>query len=91
MNPYILQYNPKWADWFFEESCLIKNAVLININLYHIGSTAIPNMYAKECIDILGEIDNYEEGIRLVKPLERLGFEYRGEYCKPPTFSGSLN
>ena len=80
MSSYIFQYNPKWADWYVEESDQIRKTILIEINLYHIGSTAVPNMHAKECIDILGEINDYDEGKNIIKPLESLGYEYRGEY-----------
>ena len=80
MNQYIFEYNPQWADWYLEEARLIKSETPINIKLFHIGSTAIVNMHAKQCIDILGEVESFEDGSMLIKPLEGLGFEYRGEY-----------
>ena len=80
MTQYIFEHNPLWADWYTEEAAQIESETPISIKLFHIGSTAIPNMFAKECIDMLGEIESYEEGNKLIEPLKKLGFEYRGEY-----------
>ena len=80
LAPYLFEHNPLWADWYLQTSQLIRSEVSVNIDLYHIGSTAIPNLMAKECIDILGVIENVETAKNLIEPLEKLGFEYRGEY-----------
>lgn len=49
--------DPRWADWYREEAALIQ-AVLppdLPLRLTHIGSTAIPGIYAKPIVDILAE------------------------------------
>lgn len=56
--PIILsEHKSCWQDWYEEEKQAI--AALLpgqNIKIHHIGSTAIPNIWAKPIIDILIEI-----------------------------------
>lgn len=62
--PIILsEHKSCWQDWYEEEKRTI--AALLpdqNIKISHIGSTAIPRIWAKPIIDILVEIP---EGIPL--------------------------
>ena len=77
---YILPHNPAWKDIFDSVSRAIREKVSIEIELHHIGSTAINNLSAKNCIDILGVIEDFEVGLTIIKPIEDLGFIYKGEY-----------
>jgi len=56
--PVILaNYDPLWARLFVEEQQLISNALgKIGLRIEHFGSTSIPNLTAKDTIDILVEI-----------------------------------
>ena len=57
-------YNPKWIDFFLLEKKNIENTLNDNCKeIYHIGSTAIPNMIAKPIIDILLIVNNKSKGI----------------------------
>ena len=56
--PIILsEHKSCWQDWYEEEKRAV--AALLpdqNIKIHHIGSTAIPNIWAKPIIDILVEV-----------------------------------
>lgn len=55
----LTKHNENWKHWFSEEKIklnqLLKSMQLIRIS--HIGSTAIPTIYAKPIVDILVETD----------------------------------
>lgn len=77
-------YNSAWPKTFEKEALKIKEALGSNfIAIHHIGSTAVPGLYAKPVIDMIGVVKNPEEAIQ---PLESLGFKYKGEYNIPLRF-----
>lgn len=49
----------QWAQWYEEEVHVLKNHLpyVDRLRIHHIGSTAIPSIWAKPIIDILVEID----------------------------------
>lgn len=49
----------------------------------HIGSTSVPGLGAKPIIDVMPGLRTFEDGGKVVSPLERIGYEYRGEYGIP--------
>ena len=64
--PIILEeHNPLWAEWYREESEALA-AMLPGAKISHIGSTAIPGIWAKPTVDILVEIGQ-EQDMRAVK------------------------
>ena len=55
--PIILtKHHDHWKEWYFEEENLLKNILPQLERISHIGSTAIPTIWAKPIIDILVEI-----------------------------------
>ena len=55
--PIVLtEHQERWRKWYLEEETLLKNAFLKMYRISHIGSTAIPTIWAKPIIDILVEI-----------------------------------
>lgn len=48
----LVPHNDAWRDWFYEESHALSQ-ILPGFNLFHIGSTAIPGIYAKNIVDIM--------------------------------------
>ena len=55
--PIVLtEHQECWRKWYWEEESLIKNTLLKIYRISHIGSTAIPTIWAKPIIDILVEI-----------------------------------
>jgi GrpB-like predicted nucleotidyltransferase (UPF0157 family) len=50
------------------------------INIYHIGSTAIPNIKGKPIIDILVEVKNIKNVDKFINGMELEGYEHKGEF-----------
>ena len=75
-----MQHDATWKDDFLFEKQRIKSAVDdFSIRIEHIGSTSIPNIYAKPILDIA--ILCGEKGLEsAAKALEKLGYEYRGQF-----------
>ena len=77
-------YNPQWKELFLQEKNLISTAISdFLIDIQHIGSTAIPNIVAKPIIDIAVSINSLNNIEKIIKPLEKIGFIYRGEQGIP--------
>ena len=50
----LVKYNPEWTKLFTIASNEIKSVLKANcIQIHHIGSTAIPDIFAKPIIDML--------------------------------------
>jgi GrpB-like predicted nucleotidyltransferase (UPF0157 family) len=79
-NLQLLPHNPMWKDDFLSESQRIKSAVRdSSIRLEHVGSTAIPDIYAKPILDMA--ILCGEKGLELIADtLPKLGYDYRGQF-----------
>ena len=55
--PIILtEHQDHWKEWYFEEESLLKSILPQIKRISHIGSTAIPTIWAKPIIDILVEV-----------------------------------
>jgi GrpB-like predicted nucleotidyltransferase (UPF0157 family) len=53
----VVPHDPKWRDLFEIESKSVADALGENVVIvHHIGSTAIPNIYAKPIVDLLVEV-----------------------------------
>lgn len=73
-------YNPKWKDLFTYEFELIKDALNAHvIAIHHIGSTAIPDLSAKEDLDICLVVDHLDNSLEL----EKIGYIFKGELNIP--------
>ena len=58
----LVKHNNEWTSWYEDEkTSLLDTLKQYKVTLYHIGSTAIPNIYSKDIIDIILEIYNSEE------------------------------
>ena len=76
----VIPYKEEWSALFLEESEKIKEVYGDEIvSIYHIGSTAIPNIYAKPVIDILVEVMDIDRIDLYNKRMEQLNYEARGE------------
>lgn len=60
---FLVEHNREWARWYDEEvkaiSSLVPEKYITQIS--HIGSTAIPNIQAKNIVDILLEVPSEKE------------------------------
>jgi len=68
-------HNPLWREWYQQEARLLRHYLpQENIQLHHIGSTAIPGMDAKPIIDILLETADGAALRRIADALIRHGY-----------------
>ena len=77
----LVSYQKEWKTLFEREEKSIRAAVGdFALAIEHIGSTAIPNLVAKPIIDIMVGVRDLSEVEKFLRePLEKIGYEYRGE------------
>ncbi|MBI2514611.1 GrpB family protein [Candidatus Wolfebacteria bacterium] len=80
----LLPHNKKWKLLFEnEEKKIEKKLGDLVIDIQHIGSTSIPGIPAKPIIDISMGVRVMKDAKKLIKPLEKLGYELRREFGRP--------
>jgi GrpB-like predicted nucleotidyltransferase (UPF0157 family) len=80
----VVPHNPRWRDAFEAEAKHVGAALGENVvAVHHIGSTAIPNIYAKPVIDMLVEVRDITEVDGRNSAMESLGYEVMGEFGIP--------
>jgi GrpB-like predicted nucleotidyltransferase (UPF0157 family) len=80
----VVPHDPQWRDAFEAEAKHVVAALGENVvAIHHIGSTAIPNIYAKPVIDLLVEVRDITEVDGQSSAMESLGYEVMGEYGIP--------
>ena len=62
----LTQHQDSWQTWYEEEADLLQKLLPPNARIHHIGSTAIPDIWAKPIVDILVEVEK-EEDLERVK------------------------
>jgi GrpB-like predicted nucleotidyltransferase (UPF0157 family) len=83
----IIDYKPTWTQEFLAIGSRLRAALGTQaLAIHHIGSTSVPNLAAKDVIDIQITVSNLEEDI--LKPkLEQAGFVWREgvihDHCPP--------
>ena len=75
----VVDYDPEWADRFRQ----IRNRVWpgichIAVEFEHVGSTSVPGLAAKPVIDIDVVIPSHAELAEVIRCLEPMGYEHRG-------------
>ncbi len=72
----ITDYSDKWADLYKKEAKLITDSFSQSeiVRIDHIGSTAIPRIKAKPTIDILLQISEQLDVLKLKETFESLGY-----------------
>lgn len=76
--------NPAWNESYFKAASELKEILKDNcIEIHHIGSTAIPNIYAKPIIDVLPVVKDINQIDALNPQFEALGYICMGEYGMP--------
>jgi len=77
----VVPHNPQWRDAFEAEARRVAAALGENAAaIHHIGSTAIPNIYAKPVIDMLVEVRDITGLDGQSSAMESLGYEVMGEF-----------
>jgi GrpB-like predicted nucleotidyltransferase (UPF0157 family) len=80
----VVPHNPHWRVAFAAEAALVASAIgPAVVTIHHIGSTAIPDIYAKPVIDLLVEVVDLEPVDRAQPALVALGYEAMGEFGLP--------
>ena len=80
----VVPHDPRWRDAFEAEAKHVAAALGENVvAVHHIGSTAIPNIYAKPIVDLLVEAGDIAEVDGRSSSMESLGYEVMGEYGIP--------
>ncbi|HEX8503293.1 MAG TPA: GrpB family protein [Pyrinomonadaceae bacterium] len=80
----VVPHDPRWRDAFEAEAKDIAAALGDNVAaVHHIGSTAIPGIYAKPIIDFLVEVRDIAGVDGRSPAMETLGYEVMGEYGIP--------
>ena len=80
----IADYKPMWPTLYEEERAHILHVIGDCIeDIQHIGSTSVPGLGAKPIIDIMVGIHDLSLVDNCVQPLQRLGYEYLGEFGIP--------
>jgi len=81
MRIVVVEHDPAWKAEFEKESRSISRVLGDRVlRLHHIGSTAIPGIFAKPVIDILMEVENIVELDSTSSAMARLGYESMGEF-----------
>jgi len=80
----LLEYNSEWPAMFENAAAEIKSILQDNLlEVHHIGSTSIPNIYAKPMVDVLPIVKNLSLVDSLNRKFEALGYVCMGEYGIP--------
>jgi GrpB-like predicted nucleotidyltransferase (UPF0157 family) len=77
----VVSHSPKWPEAFEVESKCVANALGENVvAIHHIGSTAIPSIYAKPIIDLLVEVKDIIQVDEQSITMGALGYAVMGEF-----------
>jgi len=77
----VVPHDPRWRDAFESEAQHVAAALGENVvAIHHIGSTAIPGIYAKPVVDLLVEVRDVAGADGRSSAMESLGYEVMGEY-----------
>lgn len=78
----VTAHDPRWQAAFKAEAESVLKALGDEnvVAVHHIGSTAIPNIYAKPVIDLLVEVRSHEKLDERSGEMAAIGYEVMGEY-----------
>jgi len=85
--PIILsEHKSVWKRNYLKEKALVEQAVSSwnIVRISHIGSTAVPGLIAKPTIDVLVEIKDGIDNVRLISNMQREGYRYIEQPENPP-------
>lgn len=77
----VVSYRAEWEKMFLNEAEKIRKILGKNvIEIYHIGSTSVKNLWAKPIIDILPVVKEISLVDKHNKEFEQMGYECKGEF-----------
>ncbi len=71
---FLTPHQDVWKDWYQEEAAVLQTILPPTAQLHHIGSTAIPGIWAKPIVDILVELRGEEDLERAKAAMTRHGY-----------------
>ncbi|GAA1884219.1 hypothetical protein GCM10009837_02170 [Streptomyces durmitorensis] len=75
----VVEYRPSWPTDFSRLASVLRRALGdLAVAVDHVGSTSVPGLAAKDCVDVQVRVDSLDEP-RLVPPLTAIGFRLRPE------------
>ncbi|MBD2210884.1 GrpB family protein [Calothrix sp. FACHB-156] len=84
MKVEVVPHDPTWSVKFEEEAKLVALALGENVvAIHHIGSTSIPNIYAKPIIDLLVQVKDLAKLDQQCSVMIALGYQAMGEFGLP--------
>lgn len=84
MKIYMVSHDPKWRQLFQQEAEQLTAVLGSSVAaVHHIGSTAIPTIYAKPIVDILLVVQDLAALDEKQPRMEALGYEALGEFGIP--------
>ncbi|BAY93243.1 MULTISPECIES: GrpB family protein [unclassified Tolypothrix] len=84
MKVEVVPHDATWSVKFEEEAKRIALALGDNVvAIHHIGSTSIPNIYAKPIIDLLVQVKDLAKLDQQCSAMIALGYEAMGEFGLP--------
>jgi hypothetical protein len=76
----ITPYDSAWpAQFAAARAEMLAACKGLMLDVYHVGSTSVPDLAAKPIIDMMPVLSRHEDGIACIKPMEAIGYLYRGE------------
>jgi GrpB-like predicted nucleotidyltransferase (UPF0157 family) len=83
----IVPWSKEWEREFLQEKEKIEKQLGGRITaVHHIGSTAVEKLNAKPIIDIAVEVEEFKDGEKCIRPLEELGYTYKGTDIVPDRY-----
>lgn len=77
----VVPHNSEWQEMFTVAAAGIAEVLQSNlVEIYHIGSTSIPTIYAKPIIDLLVAVNQIEAVDRQNRAMKKLGYRAMGEF-----------
>jgi GrpB-like predicted nucleotidyltransferase (UPF0157 family) len=76
----VVEYDHAWPQRFDEYAAKIRAVFGNEIRIEHIGSTSVPGMFGKPCVDLVVIVDDLEQVEAKVSDMEREGFSYAGQF-----------
>ena len=70
----LTEHQSCWQEWYSEEEKLLKRTLSSKERISHIGSTAIPSIWAKHIVDILVEIPKERNLLEYKVPIINNGY-----------------
>lgn len=78
---FLVEHKSEWQDWYVDEKAALEKVLGTDLikRMEHVGSTAIPKIWAKNIVDILLEVENLANMVRAKEILEVNGWRVMSE------------